>query len=387
MESSNQDFLYDDNNRPENPYTAAPKGPGAGENPYHANPAATPNPYGSWGQPDSNSVPNPWGQPGSNNVPNPWGQPEPARPANPYTNPTPVANPYTNPTPVANPYTTQVPPSYQAQPAQPHLEEFRQLPRQRRVVWDSSQLAQPFWTYVFLAIIAAFFCGQVATGYSLSGNGYGNGTLTDWGVFYKPAVLAGEWWRLITPIFLHFGLQHIFFNSLALLLFGIQIEPWLGGKRFVLFFMLTGIAGNLLTFYTTTGDGAIEAGASGAIFGILGASLSFFYRNRNTLGAYGQAALRNMLVNMGINLVFTFAVPGIGIQAHLGGLIAGLFLGYFVTPFQARPFASDKPDSNAIARSFVLNWWPVAVVAVVEAVAFYLALQSGGRASLPYSFQ
>ncbi len=335
MEPVNPEYLFHDD---KNDRAAQSDNAAQPANPYHANPMTAPNPYGTWGQRDASAAP--------------------------------VGNPYQNFQPeTATPY-----------PGQPPLEDFRQLPStptpRARMGFDPSQLYRPRWTYVFLGLIIAAFVGQVATGYSLS-SGNKLGTLTDWGVLYKPLVLDGEWWRLITPIFLHFGLQHILFNSLALLVFGMQLEQWFGGKRFVAIFFLTGIAGNLVTLLATTQDGAISAGASGAIFGILGASLAFFYRNRNNLGAYGQSALRNMVINAGLNLAFTFGVPGISITAHLGGLVAGLFLGYFLSSPQLIRLPSPATNTGnrlapGPAGTVLQLWWPAAALAVAEIVAFLM---------------
>ena len=131
----------------------------------------------------------------------------------------------------------------------------------------------------------------------------------------------GEWWRLVTSMFLHGGFPHVAFNMYALYLFGPPLEREVGSPPFAAMYIASGIAGG--AFYYLMGDVLGEAvGASGAIFGLFGAWLVASYRGRHTV--QGRASLRQLLTLLAINAFIGF-VPGLHIawQAHLGGLIAG----------------------------------------------------------------
>ena len=128
-------------------------------------------------------------------------------------------------------------------------------------------------------------------------------------------VAHGDWWRLITAAFLHYGPFHILLNMLALWWFGSALEQRIGSGKFLAIYLVSGLAGSagaLMLDPTTP-----TVGASGAIFGILGAGLVMEQFHRDMV--FGGSAL-GMIV---INLVFTFAVPNISIGGHIGGLLGG----------------------------------------------------------------
>jgi membrane associated rhomboid family serine protease len=127
-------------------------------------------------------------------------------------------------------------------------------------------------------------------------------------------VAQGEWWRLISAAFLHHGPIHLGFNMLALWWFGAPVEMFLGRARFLLLYLASGLAGSAGALIAS--PNAVTVGASGAIFGILGAALVL---ERQRLYVLGGSALTIIV----INIVFTLAVPGISIGGHIGGLIGG----------------------------------------------------------------
>ncbi len=335
--------------------------------------------------------------------------PESERPANPYLNPyqgfpavdadaknnlppNPYqGNPY-NPTPnsyQANPYGTPLPNPYQANPysapppnsypnVQPTPGYYQQqaapaTTTQQRVIRDPRRTTVPHWTYILTGIIAAVFVGQMVTGGGFDGSSIDK--LLEAGAMVKSKVQAGEWWRLVTPIFLHFGVIHILFNSIALYAFGMQLEQLIGSRRFVLIFFLSGIAGNILALALQSGN-TITAGASGAIFGLLGAAIGYFYRNREVMGAWGRSNLRSLLFTAGLNFVFTLSIPGISLGGHLGGILAGLALGYMLSPLQVRRTIGPGAESFAVrVRDFALEWWIVGAVIIVELLVLFYGLQ------------
>jgi rhomboid protease GluP len=142
-------------------------------------------------------------------------------------------------------------------------------------------------------------------------------TLVEFGAKYDPLILAGEWWRFFTAIFLHIGILHLFMNSLALFYLGGAVERIYGTARFVLIFLLAGLFGSISSFAFNS---QVSAGASGAIFGCFGALLYFGVIHRKlffrTIGS-------NVIVILLLNLILGFLIPVIDNSAHIGGLIGG----------------------------------------------------------------
>ena len=163
------------------------------------------------------------------------------------------------------------------------------------------------------------------------------GQLIDRELLYRLAVVPGavaegEWWRLITGAFLHAqgGIPlHILFNMWALIVLGPQLEQALGRARFSAIYLVSAIAGSTLVMWVS-GIGDVTIGASGAVFGLFGATFVVARRLRlNTTW---------LVVIIGVNLIMTFSVPGISWGAHIGGLLTGLALGaaYVHAPVRQR---------------------------------------------------
>ena len=156
----------------------------------------------------------------------------------------------------------------------------------------------------------------------------GNDLLLDYGAKSRVAILNGEVWRLVTPIFLHIGIPHIFVNMYSLYAIGPAVERFFGTPRFLSTYLQAGIAGVVLSLALTRAE---SAGASGAIFGMLGALAAFLYRHRELFGRFGRLQLRQIILvaflNLGLGLM-----PGIDNWGHLGGLLAGAALGWWLGP-------------------------------------------------------
>ncbi len=334
---------------------------------------------------------NPNFQDGSNQT-DPEQSGENRRPVNPYwsatpadgaPNSSPAPNPYTvNPYQSSNPYASSANPY-----SNPYQTNLSDAPSQNpysdgngyvqaqgaSVTGVRPRAVVPYCTYVLLAIIGLVFVGQMTTGGSFDGRDLDEFMAA--GGLIEREVRAGEWWRLITPIFLHFGVTHLLFNAIALFVFGMQLEALIGRVRFVTIFFLSGLGGNVLALLLQK-DGGVTAGASGAIFGLMGALIGFFLLNRANTGAWGQANLRSLLITAGINLVFTISIPNISLGGHLGGAIVGLFLGYFMSPLLGRIPAGATPQSSQIQpRNLIMTIWPVLAVLAVEIVVVFLILQ------------
>lgn len=150
-----------------------------------------------------------------------------------------------------------------------------------------------------------------------------------WGGNVRPLTIDGQWWRLITNTFLHFGIFHLLFNMYALIYIGLLLEPYLGKVRFLSAYLLAGIAASATSTYWH--EFTVSAGASGAIFGLYGIFLALL-----TTNFIEKAARRSLLVSIGLfvmyNLLNGFKDSGIDNAAHLGGLISGLIIGYSFYP-------------------------------------------------------
>ena len=178
----------------------------------------------------------------------------------------------------------------------------------------------------------------------------------DWGSNFAPLTVSGEWWRLVTATFLHFGPLHLLFNVWALWSIGSLVERLFGHVRFGAIYILAGVAGSLAS--VAWNPLVNSAGASGAVFGIIGAQLAFFTRGGHRLPAELVRAQRNStLAFIAYSVTFGFIVPGIDNAAHLGGLATGFVTGWLL----ARPLGA--PASRLQERASVL--WAMAVAATL----------------------
>jgi rhomboid protease GluP len=146
-------------------------------------------------------------------------------------------------------------------------------------------------------------------------------TIYKWGAYYLPAVQDGEYYRLIAPIFMQIGVSHFIFNVFSIFMFVSVLEHLIGGIRFIVIYMVSGVAGYVTTFLFSTTD--LGLGASGAIFGVLGA---FLYLSSKKSPLLDDASRKTIIPILILNLIFTFIDPGISITGHIGGLIAGFVL-------------------------------------------------------------
>jgi len=168
-------------------------------------------------------------------------------------------------------------------------------------------------TVVLIAVNALVYLVTVAQG---SGIGNPGGALFEDMWLTGVQVGGGDWYRLVTAMFLHASILHIAFNMLALWWFGTAVEEALGAWRYVVLYFVSGIVGSVgaLLFSSPL---AVTVGASGAIFGIMGSLLILQYRATGTLAG-------PVLTVIVLNLAFTFAIPGISKGGHIGGLVGGI---------------------------------------------------------------
>ena len=138
---------------------------------------------------------------------------------------------------------------------------------------------------------------------------------------YGPFVKMGDYYRLLTATFMHANIAHLIFNMYALWIIGMQLESFIGKWRYLVVYLFSAISGSLLSVIVT--PNAVSVGASGAIFGLLGALLYFGYHYRVYLGTVIKSQIIPLIV---INLLLGFMVPGIDNAAHIGGLIGGALI-------------------------------------------------------------
>ena len=178
-------------------------------------------------------------------------------------------------------------------------------------------------------------------------------TLARFGAKYGPLIAAGEWWRVVTPVFLHAGLLHLGMNSWVLFDLGPAVEGIYGPQKFLVLYVVTGAA-SFVTSYLWRPLG-LSVGASGAIFGLIGVMIAYGYRNRRGAGE----VVRTMFVRWAIyGLLFGFLMPGLDNAAHIGGLVSGIAFGALV---------SDMPS---ITQESIVTW------RILRALAFLLVIFS-----------
>jgi len=182
----------------------------------------------------------------------------------------------------------------------------------------------PRVTYAIMGVTIVVYLLQMASQSIFSGADYPAYI----GMKINEAILAGQIWRLITPILLHGSLMHIGFNMYALFVIGAGMESRMGHLRFLMLYLVGGFAGNVFSFYFT---GANSLGASTAVFGLLAAEGVFLYLNKGLFGQRAQRALRNIVMVAGVNL-FIGLSPGIDNWGHIGGLLGGLIFAWFGGP-------------------------------------------------------
>jgi rhomboid protease GluP len=196
-------------------------------------------------------------------------------------------------------------------------------------------------TYTLIAINVVVFAAMAADGGGiLEPNGEVH---VRWGSNLVPVTVDGEWWRLGTSMFLHFGLVHLLVNMWVLYANGRMVERMFGSGRFLLLYLFAGLAGSLASaaWHPATNS----AGASGAIFGVLGGMMAFLVAKksrvpREVLRAQG----RSIAAFAFYNIVFGFTYPGIDNAAHLGGAVGGFLVGLAL----ARPLTVEAREESRV---------------------------------------
>jgi membrane associated rhomboid family serine protease len=248
------------------------------------------------------------------------------------------------------------------------VREARQsAPRQRMRVRFLIGRPGSFTTALLFVNIAVFLVEVSLGGPGSLFDGPSAGRLIQLGAMVPPYIartgLAPEhyqFWRLITAMFLHIGLIHLAFNMYALYLFGYLIENAFGKARYIAIYFVAGFLGNVASFAFGQAI-SVGAGASGAIFGLLGAWIAYNYRRRGS--ALAEANLRWALILIGLNTFIALSFHSIDWRAHLGGLVGGVLAGWLVEGFGPRRIQPYVQYGGLIALTLIgvaLTAWRVA---------------------------
>jgi membrane associated rhomboid family serine protease len=214
--------------------------------------------------------------------------------------------------------------------------------RQPRTQFGGVPVSTPLVTYVLIAINVVMFALQMLSP-----------DLQRELVLRSPAVADGDWYRLLTSAFLHHGPTHILFNMWALYVIGPPLEAVLGRSRFIGLYLMSALGGSVVV-YLLSPLGSQTAGASGAVFGLFGATFVVARRlNMDVRWVIGLIA---------INLVITFVVPNISWQGHLGGLVTGAVIAaaYVYAPRNSRTLVQVGATLAVLVVFGALIWWRTA---------------------------
>ena len=214
--------------------------------------------------------------------------------------------------------------------------------------------------------------------------------LIAYGAKYNDAISAGQYWRFITPIFLHANILHVSLNMLNFFILGIFIERLFGHLRFLLIYLATGVISIIASFYFAPQD--VSVGASGAIFGLVGAYSIFILVHRRAFSRSGIPAIAWLIVIIALNLGIGLVIPNVDNYAHLGGFLSGCLLGWFFVPFyvvlpgggKSQLPAPVRPANATSASGFaqagrketdthsLSRRWPLALLTI--AITLFLAI-------------
>ncbi len=218
--------------------------------------------------------------------------------------------------------------------------------------------------------------------------------LITYGAKENTLIINGQYWRFVTPVFLHANLLHVGLNMLNFVVLGIFLERLVGHARFLLIYLVTGIISVIASFHFAPQE--ISVGASGAIFGLVGAYSIFVLAHRQAFPRGGIPALLWLVLVIGINLGLGLVIPNIDNYAHVGGLLSGCLLGWWFTPLYTETktskieliqhkstvyqsvyptrLAQTLVDTHSLARR-----WPLALLTILGTLALaVLALHLTG---------
>lgn len=249
------------------------------------------------------------------------------------------------------------------------LNRFRSLHGLARISWATwmiTIITVAVWCFtayqVALASGAHTFHDIIANVLNNAINIQNNDALTNvliqYGAKDNALIIQGQYWRFVTPIFLHANLLHVGLNMLNFVVLGVFLERLVGHLRFLLIYFLTGIISIIASFYFAPQE--ISVGASGAIFGLVGAYSIFVLIHRRAFPRNGIPALLWLVLVIGVNLSIGLFIANVDNYAHLGGLLSGCLLGWWFTPLYRLAPNKALIDVHSLTRR-----WPLAVLTIV----------------------
>ncbi len=217
------------------------------------------------------------------------------------------------------------------------------------------------WVIIFTNLV--FFFVQTITGGSTNIE-----NLVRMGAKFDYAISEGEYWRLLTATFLHIGFIHIILNLVGLFIFGRLIEKEFLRFRYIIIYLFTGIASSIFSYWSGSafmnieelrncneGLGAIGAGASGAIFGLLGSYSAFLVINKSVLGDNARESLISIGLLIFLNVIYGASASNVDQVAHISGLICGFSIGWLLSPAKQLIVLPESINENSILVSLNRN--------------------------------
>jgi rhomboid protease GluP len=232
----------------------------------------------------------------------------------------------------------------------------------------------PIATYILVGLNVLVYLAMCLAGVSWT-----DPSIVDaihWGADFGPLTLSGQWWRLLTSMFVHFGIIHIGFNMWCLWDLGRALEFLMGRRAFVLAYVISGLAASMVSI--AWDPWRVSAGASGAIFGIAGAFVSYLYFKKTPINpAVTKQKLKVLGIFIAYNLIYGLR-SGVDNSAHVGGLVAGLILGSVLPPMiLAAPALGDSSPPPAVIANTLPEDSRRLKIAVNVAIVSILVLALG----------
>lgn len=259
-------------------------------------------------------------------------------------------------------------PDYPPPTSYPEFPEERPAspPPEEQLVRVEAPSGRPWVTFTFLAIAVVIFLLQQASTYI-----FGYDLVAGIGMKVNDLILQGQFWRLFTPMFLHGSILHLGFNMYALYIFGPGLERYYGHSRFIVLFILSGLAGNVFSFMFSASN---SLGSSTAIFGLLAAEGVFLYQNQKVFGGVARRALNNIIMIAVVNLIIGLS-PGIDNWGHMGGLLGGAIFAFLGGPLlEVQGIAPnlrvvDSREAGEVVRAALID---VAIFGALAVGTIYL---------------
>lgn len=190
------------------------------------------------------------------------------------------------------------------------------------------------------------------------------------GAKYNTLIIQGQYWRFITPIFLHVNALHLGLNMLNLLFLGIYLEKLAGHIRLLFIYLVSGVISTIASFYFAPHE--LSVGASGALFGLVGAYSLFILMHRRAMNWQGIPAIVELIVIIGFNLGLGLVIPNIDNYAHVGGLISGCFLGWWFMPYYKVSANNTLTDTHRLSIRWPLVLLTILGTLLLAIIAIYL---------------